>query len=213
LLAEKGVHHRDIAPNNLLVANGKGLLIDLDFASVDCSKPCVPSTLQRSNGLARTGHKAYMSISELEALREGKNREHVIRDDIESLFYCLLLEATKGRSHASLKYWSMRSDCDLLAIKKDLTCSPVKFRARLDISLVDSYRSLMNTIMAWYEALFLFELEGSELVSELKLILRKEVEAMDCECGRRDVESTCEDMKRVPSSDVQEIPNPKKGRR
>jgi hypothetical protein len=45
LLAEKGVHHRDIAPNNLLVANGKGLLIDLDFARVDCSKPYVPLTL------------------------------------------------------------------------------------------------------------------------------------------------------------------------
>jgi hypothetical protein len=76
-----------------------------------------------------------MSISELEALREGKNREHVICDDIESLFYCLLLEAAKGRSHASLKYWSMRSDCDLLAVKKDLTCSPVKFKARLDIPI------------------------------------------------------------------------------
>jgi serine/threonine protein kinase len=206
-LAEKGVHHRDIAPNNLLVANGKGLLIDLDFASVDCS------TFQQSNGLPRTGHKAYMSISELEALREGKNREHAIRDDIESLFYCLLLEATKGRSHASLKNWSMRSEYDLLEIKKNLSSSPVKFRGRLDISLLGSYRTLMNTIMAWYEALFISELEGYELVSELKCILEKELEAMDGECARRDVESTCEDMKRVPSGDVQESPDPKRGRR
>jgi hypothetical protein len=58
-----------------------------------------------------------------------------------------------------------------------------------------------------------FSLEVSELVSELKRILGKEVEAMDCECARCDVESTCEDMKRVPSSDVQESPNPKRGRR
>jgi hypothetical protein len=163
------VHHLDIAPNNLLQANGKGLLIDLDFTSVEES---YSSTLQQSDALPRTGHKAYMSISELTALVEGnRNKEYAIRDDIESLFYCVLLEVTKGKSHASLKGWSLRPGSDLLAIKKDFARSPVIFRARLDISIKDFYRPLIDALMAWYEALFLFQLEGPELVSAVKDIL------------------------------------------
>jgi hypothetical protein len=45
-----------------------------------------------------------MSIQELLAITSGgPHHQHSIRDDIESLSYCLLLEVTKEAPHDSLQ--------------------------------------------------------------------------------------------------------------
>jgi hypothetical protein len=96
----------------------------------------------------------------------------------------------------------------LLAIKKDFTRLPVIFRAGLDISIEDFYRPLMDALMASYEALFLFQLEGPELVSAVKDILEN-AETMNFGYARLEEEPTVGGMKRLRSSDIQESPNQK----
>ena len=183
------INHCDIAPNNLLEANGQALLIDLDLAKESSTKESLSSKNNKPS--PRTGHKAYMSIQELLAITSGgPQHQHSIRDDIESLFYCLLLEMTKEAPHDSLQKWSIRDAFSLLGIKEELAENPIKFSARFEVSTREFYKELKPAVIAWYEALFVDNLEGSSLVKCVRSILSEAKDELDDNGGTKNDSAT-----------------------
>jgi hypothetical protein len=89
-----------------------------------------------------------MSIQELKAITSGDPpHKHSKRDDLESLFYCLLLEMTKKACHDSLQKWSIRDAVSLLRIKEELAENAIKFSARFEVSTGEFHKQLKPAVI------------------------------------------------------------------
>jgi hypothetical protein len=111
LYVKAGILHRDLSPRIRLVANGHALVIDLDMATNVLHTPSenteVHSSYQMSDASRRTGTKAYMSIgSSKAALKTSSTRNQTLSDDLDSLYYCLLLLVTERDSTGPFAGWS-----------------------------------------------------------------------------------------------------------
>ena len=75
----KGFHHRDVSPKNIIVNDGRAILIDWGI-----SKPIDEPSFQF------TGTALYSSLASLLAHLQNQTFQYRARDDFESLFYSLL---------------------------------------------------------------------------------------------------------------------------
>ncbi|KAF9259838.1 hypothetical protein L218DRAFT_933262 [Marasmius fiardii PR-910] len=82
--------HRDISVGNILIYEGRGLLIDWEFSK------CM--TIKHARQTERTGTWQFMSARLLRA-KPGENVTHTIADDLESFFHVTCWIALKHTQH------------------------------------------------------------------------------------------------------------------
>ncbi|KAA1477023.1 hypothetical protein DENSPDRAFT_854072 [Dentipellis sp. KUC8613] len=90
---EAGWRHRDLSVGNILIHNGRGLLIDWDASQKSAEMNCGDD----SKPPDQTGTWQFMSANRL---LDPNNARHDARDDIESVFWVLLWMALKYGRHS-----------------------------------------------------------------------------------------------------------------